>query len=372
MSKLVFADNPHDLLNQVMERAILASTNGIMIVESSPAGLTTVFVNPAFEAITGYARDEVIGKPPGRLHHGDAEQAALDELRQAIAAHRPTRVVLRNYRKDGSLFWNELSVSPVRDGHGRLTHFIGILNDITKAYEIEEIKSEFLATAAHELRTPMASIYGYAELLLKRSYTAEQSRELLEIILRQSQRVTDLLNELLDLARIEARRGKDFVLVLQDLRPIVHGVVAAFPDSSRRIVINMPDEPLLVTVDKEKIHQALLNILGNALKFSEPEKMVSIAMQCRAGQAPAAVGVAIRDQGIGMSAGQLARLGERFFRADVSGKVPGTGLGVSLAKEIAVLHGGTLEASSELGKGSCLTLWLPQALPTASWPAERS
>jgi len=483
----------HPSMSEVMERAIMASTNGIMIVEAGSQILTTVFVNPAFETITGFSSDEILGLPPGRLHQGDSDQVALDELRSAISTHRPTKVVLRNYRKDGTLFWNELTTSPVHDEAGRLTHFVGILNDIsdrvraeserntwaarldaltsmsaeglvtfdesgllsyvndaflrlsgltpgkvegldavafdrlfarqcdpqrpcrgaaeeiaelmesghiidrevevhllaprkrvllrlarmgrhgtslllyfrdvTKARELDEIKSEFLATAAHELRTPITSILGYTELLLVRDFDAGQRRELHEIILRQAQRVTGMLNELLDLARIEARRGKDFNRAVQELRPIVDGVVNAIAEATGRTVNAMPDESLLVEVDGEKMHQALLNVLSNALKFSPPAAPVTISIRHRSDCAPAMIGVTIEDRGIGMREEQLARLGERFFRADASGKVPGTGLGISLTKEIADLHGGTLEVTSEFGKGSCFTLWLPRARP---------
>jgi len=501
VNRQVLSGVQDNILSQVMERAIVASTNGIMIVAVTPQGLTTGFVNPAFETMTGYVSAEVVGKAPGLMHQRDADQAALDELRQAIAAHRSTKVVLRNYRKDGTLFWNELSISPVHDADGQITHFVGILNDIsdqkraeqelmtwamrldalttmsaeglatfdengflsyvndaflrlsgltaaevrglesaafdqllarqcdprrpcrgtaediaglkesgyienreseihllhpqkrtllrlarkgnhgtslllyfqdiTKARELEEMKSEFLATAAHELRTPMASIFGYAELLLTRVFDPKESRELLEIIMQQARRVTELLNELLDLARIEARRGKDFNLAVQDLLPIVRDMAAVFSAAGQRIVIEMPDEILLVNVDKEKIHQALLNVLSNALKFSAPDQPVTISMRVKADSIPPEIGIAIRDHGIGMTAAHLARMGERFFRADASGNVPGTGLGISLAKEIAGLHGGRLEVSSELGKGSCFIFWLPMAAPiptaAAAW-----
>ena len=500
MKNLALFGTGDRLMGKLAERAIMASTNGIMIVEAGAGRLTTVYVNPAFEVLTGYSSAEVVDAPPGRLHENDREQAGLDELRQAIAAQRATKVVLRNYRKDGKLFWNELSISPVLDAEGRVTHYIGILNDIgdqkhaeqelmtwamrldalttmsaeglvsfdekghlsyvndaflrlsglsaaevrgiqsadfdeifgrqcdpnypcrgtsedladlresgcimirevelhllqpqkrillrmskkgnhgtslllyyqdvTKARELEELKSEFLATAAHELRTPMASILGYTELLLLRNFDAEQRRELLEIILRQGRRVTDLLNELLDLARIEARRGKDFNFIVQDLREIVRGVAEVSDTSAVRVLVEMPDEPLNVRVDKEKIHQALLNVVSNALKFSPADKPVTLAICRKVGEGAGKIGVAVTDQGIGMTSEQMVRLGERFFRADVSGKVPGTGLGVSLTKEIVELHGGEVEVSSEFGKGSRFALWLPLALPAQSRPGE--
>jgi signal transduction histidine kinase len=239
------------------------------------------------------------------------------------------------------------------------TSLLIYFHDITKARELEDMKSEFLATAAHELRTPMASILGFSELLLQRDFDAESSRDPLEIIVRQARRVTDLLNELLDLARIEARRGKDFKLAVADLKHIVEAVVLSIPELNGRVLIDAPDQAYLVNVDKPKITQALSNLLDNALKFSPPDESVTISMRLTADEKLPRISVAIEDRGIGMSAEQMVRFGERFWRADPSGVIPGTGLGVSLVKEIIQLHGGSLEVSSEFGKGSCITFYLP-------------
>ena len=471
--------------------AAFESMQCAMIVDE---GGVILRINPAFTALTGYSGADAIGNSAKLLHKEDADQDGLRDALAAVREKRPGKAVLRNYRKDGSLFWNELSISPVKAAGDDATDFICVMNDITarkdaeqqlmawalrldaltsmsedgliafddsgalsyvngaflrlsglteaelgglpldafeeafarrcdprhpyrkvveeiagpasasieatgdeteihmappqdrillrkfckashgtslllyyhditRARHVEDIKSEFLATAAHELRTPMASIFGYTELLLMRTFEPERSRELLEIILRQSRRVTELLNELLDLARIEARRGKDFKLADHGLRSILDDVAATFTGSARRIVIVMPDESIRLNVDKEKIHQALINLLGNALKFSPVNKAVTVSVECTAGQTPPGITIAIQDLGIGMTGAHVERFGERFFRADPSGKVPGTGLGVSLSKEIINLHGGTLTISSEFGKGSCVTLWLPVAAP---------
>lgn len=482
---------------ELMHRAIMASTNGIMIVELVADEMRISFVNSAYEKITGYAADDVIGTHPGMLHRDDTDQTALIFLRRAIADQQPITVTLRNYRKDGTLFWNELTISPVKDDAGRITHFVGILNDvtaqknaeqellswamrldaitslsadgmvtfdeggrlsfvndafrcfiglygnelkgigmgafdkllaercdrnhpyrsvaesfavlaaaigedadsqerhkteirlrqpqarvltctirrsnrgesllyfsdITRQRQLDEMKSEFLATAAHELRTPITSILGYSELLLMKSYDAATSRDFLEIILRQARRVTEMVNELLDLARIEANRGMDFELAVHDLHGIVATVAATFADSGSRIAIEMGDQPVLVNVDSGKIQQVLTNLLSNALKFSPTESLVTVSVRHGNDQAPSVIGIAVTDRGIGMTPDQLVRMGERFFRADVSGNVPGTGLGVALSKEVIVLHGGSLETTSESGKGSCFTMWLPTAAP---------
>lgn len=228
------------------------------------------------------------------------------------------------------------------------------LRDITHETEVDRLKSEFLSTAAHELRTPMASIFGFAEVLLNQNCSVAEQHEFLKIIHRQSELMTSILNELLDLARIEARRGKDFVMQTQSAQALVTAVVDHFklPVGRSAPRLRLPQEPLWVQVDVKKIQQAILNVLANAYKYSPPLGLVSISVeaQCKA------VTIRITDQGIGMTATQLARVGERFYRADTSGKVSGTGLGMSIVKEIMALHHGRVELSSELGVGSCISL----------------
>ena len=143
----------------------------------------------------------------------------------------------------------------------------------------------------------------------------------------------------------------------------MEAVVLSIPELNDRVRIDAPGQACLVNVDKAKITQALSNLLGNALKFSPPDESVTISMRLTADEKPPRISVAIEDHGVGMSAEQMVRFGERFWRADPSGVIPGTGLGVSLVKEIIQLHGGSLDVSSEFGKGSCITFYLPLVVP---------
>ena len=247
-----------------------------------------------------------------------------------------------------------------KGSHG--TSLLLYLQDITKACEVDELKSEFLATAAHELRTPMASVLGYAELLLLRTYDAEKTRELLEIIVRQSQRVNELLNELLDLARIEARRGKDFQIGRIDVHALLQEVVVGLKVADARSLpaISSPADQLWMRADRNKVAQALNNVISNAYKYSPDGGTVDIELVAPISDR-ALLGIRITDHGMGMTPEQLARICERFYRADTSGKIPGTGLGMSIVKEIVDLHGGELEITSKVGAGTTVTLWLPGA-----------
>jgi signal transduction histidine kinase len=238
--------------------------------------------------------------------------------------------------------------------------------DVTYEMEVDRMKSEFLSTAAHELRTPMASIYGYSEVLLMQDFDKETQIDFLKTIYRQSELMASIINELLDLARIEARRGKDFVLERIDAQSIVTDAVANYkpPTGREGPVVLSNGESLGVQVDRNKMQQALLNVLSNAYKYSPQGGEVRVA--CRADATDESgsnvrVCIEISDQGIGMTAEQLARVFERFYRADSSGKIPGTGLGMSIVKEIVELHGGEVCLLSHPGAGTSVKLLLPLA-----------
>jgi PAS domain S-box-containing protein len=233
--------------------------------------------------------------------------------------------------------------------------------DVTHETEVDQMKSAFLSTAAHELRTPMASIYGFAEVLLTQSLDEDSRKEFTGIIFRQSELMASILNELLDLARIEARRGKDFELVSTDVAALVRKTVSDFRIPAGRLapVVTSPEKACHIRVDRKKTQQAILNVLSNAYKYSSAGGLVEIHIE----PASSANLIAIRtvDDGIGMNAEQVKRVSERFYRADTSGTVPGTGLGMSIVKEIVELHHGNLLVTSAPGQGTTVTLQFPIA-----------
>jgi signal transduction histidine kinase len=245
------------------------------------------------------------------------------------------------------------------------------VRDVTHETEVDRMKSEFLSTAAHELRTPMVSVFGFTELLLNRPVAEERRREVLQTIHRQSSLLINMVNELLDLARIEARQGKDLRPVpcrLGDLLDHAVGSLMVFGDERRAQVSTRHAEAML-RVDPEKFHRALTNVLSNAFKYSPAGGEISLSTRMGRIDQRTALGVCVQDQGIGMTAEQAGRVFERFFRADPSGNIPGTGLGMSLVKEIIELHGGRVELNSAVGAGTQVTLWLPLDAQPAVLPS---
>jgi signal transduction histidine kinase len=241
-----------------------------------------------------------------------------------------------------------------RSGQGGVVSQILCFHDVTHEIEVERTKTEFLTTAAHELRTPMVSIYGFAEILQALPLDQATFKECLDIVLNQSHRMVAILNDLLELSAIDLRHGKDFVFEPVQVQGLLDDVVREFklPQGKLPPAVGMPGMPMAILADQNRLRQALVHVLANAYKFAKSRDHVSIVVK----QADSGVAISVIDQGIGMTAEQVQRVGERFYRADASGKVPGTGLGMSIVKEIMSLHGGSVRIQSEPGQGTTVTL----------------
>lgn len=338
--------------------------HGIMksTFELSPDGFVTfnqtgvlTSVNPAFIKMTGLAQAQLI----------DIKQEAFERLLSGLSNddetfsghHMQDAVIMR-------LSQPRLTVikRSIREAHDddRFVGTIHYFRDITQESELHRMKGEFLSMAAHELRTPMSSIHGFTELLLKREFKPEQQKDMLATVHRQSTRLTKLINDLLDLAKIEARKGMSFDIKPYRLTDIVDTALKEFMVSGegRAIGFAFNNHSLKVSADFDKIIQALMNVLSNAHKYSAPGTEIDLSILEQEKYQHSFVGLSIVDHGIGMTNEHLSRLFERFYRADTSGNIPGTGLGLCLVKEIVEIHGGWVDVSSVLGEGTTVTLWL--------------
>ena len=357
-----------------------------------------MYVNPAFETMTGYAIDDVVGKNCRFLQGPDTDQPALAVLRKAIRMSEPVNVVLRNYKKDGTLFWNKLELAPVRDSEGNLTHYIGIASDIShevisrkriselnirlaetndklrierdrereyaKSLEkINDIKDDFVSSVSHEFRTPLASIIGFAQTLLKDKNITEQLREkFLHIIYNDGKRLARIVEDMLDIARIES--GKTTLLVEKhDIVSIVRDAVTLFgydKEKNTNPLRFFADSSIIeIQCDKDKITQVIINLLTNAQKFSKPQDEIFITVSDHSHT----VTIKIKDKGIGIHIDDLHHIFEKFYRVKHPGQeIRGTGLGLPIAKNLVELHGGTITVESVIGHGSEFNVTLPKII----------
>jgi signal transduction histidine kinase len=344
-------------LNAVIE----VSPDGILIMDHSGH---VIDVNPALLEMTGLERDALVGATGshfeiilGWLSHplepswsGGMKLHAADVVRLM----RPGPRVLKRTQR------------PMRDPHGKVMGEVMYFRDITNETEISRLKSEFLSSAAHELRTPMASVYGFAELLLTREFDEATRQDLLATIHRQSGRLVKLMNDLLDLSRIEERVGKELYILEHDLECLILTAMEVHVPSveAHRFVLTStpPGNGSSGTVyaDEDKFRQVLGHLIVNAITYA-PTGPIEIAV-VRSQNAPDLLGVEVRDYGIGMSELETSQAFDRFFRADTSGQTPGTGLGLSLVREIMRLHGGEVQLESHPGAGTTVGVWFPTQL----------
>ena len=336
------------------------------------------YANPAFFRMTGLESTEIIGLDEvifsARLAKGCLDPGAfpnLAELKSELAASNPlghgesSLPAMKRQRQLIELAGpgNHVLELGLRLSTAETVSQILYFREVTHETEVDRMKSEFLSHAAHELRTPMASIFGYAEMMMAQRFSEDEQEEFLGIIHRQCGLMIAIINELLDLARIDDRRGKDFKFSSIDASQLVREVIADFgvPAAQQAVVLDTPAQACWVRADASKLMQAVRNILSNAYKYSPGGGVVSISVINADSDSQVSVGIRVTDHGLGMTSEQAARICERFYRVDTSGNIPGTGLGMSIVKEIMELHGGQVEIQSQLGAGTSVTLRLTAA-----------
>lgn len=330
-----------------------------------------VYVSSAFSKLTGLKAEEIVGLDEvafiNRLSLiciGDTrflDIKKLGRLSDSNDSYLPRQqIVIRGTEKRilevGLRMANTTSISQIL-----------FFKDITRETEVDRMKAEFLSTAAHELRTPMASIYGFTAILKSMELSEPERREFLDIIFTQSELMICIIDELLDLARIDEGRDKDFVMVTMNICELIREVVANLkvPGNNRSPELINTIEGAWVVADRLKMMQVLNNIISNSYKYSPNGGLVSIELKLHSSEdsvsqesKPTRIGIRIADNGIGMTKEQLARVFERFYRANTSSQIPGVGLGMSIVKEIVEVHGGQVTVESTYGVGTAVTIWL--------------
>ncbi|MCZ8513016.1 ATP-binding protein [Paenibacillus filicis] len=233
--------------------------------------------------------------------------------------------------------------------------------DRTEEEVADQLKNEFISVISHELRTPLTSIIGFVEILIDRSPDAEKSQKYLQTVYREANRLTHLLNDLLDLQKMESGK-QDYLFAPTDLTALIYEILDFWDEEkSHRIVIRCEDKPLYVLADADRLKQALHNLVSNAVKYSPGADRVDVELLEQGGMAV----IRIRDYGLGIPDEAKEKLFTKFYRVDNSDrrKIGGTGLGLAIVREIINAHGGTVEFDSTLGQGTTFTIRL-ELLPS--------
>lgn len=355
------------------------------IIITNPDG-KIAWVNPAFEQLTEYTLEQARDKTPTELLQGqESDRKTIAQLSESIRNKQPVRVEILNYTRTGKKYWVELDLSPVCDESGELLRFIAVERDITGRRKIEEqlsaaveqsnkasrAKSEFLANMSHEIRTPMNAIMGISELLLENEVRSEQ-KELLTLLHQSADNLVTVINDILDYSKVEA--GKlNLVEEAFDLRELIENCTSlcAYQATKNNIIL-LVDMPLstnsAVIGDKGRINQILLNLIGNALKFTEHGHVMVRVTELKS--MDSIYQFDVLDTGIGIPADRLPYIMEKFEQVDnsVTRQYEGTGLGLAISKRLIQMYGGELTVDSTLNVGSCFRFCLnlkPQALVKA-------
>ena len=255
----------------------------------------------------------------------------------------------------------EVSAVPLGENSAQMEGAVVLFRDVTQLRRVEEMRREFVANVSHELRTPLSIFRGYLETLLDDPHQPPgELMRILEIMERHSDRLHALVEDVLSLARLESP-GAELDLAEVDLPDLLHSIMRdwekRFAAKQLKSHLNFPGNLPLLQADENRLQEIIYNLLDNAVKYSKPGGTVFL----RAEPEGDSVRISVADQGIGIPAADLPRIFERFYRADKSRSAEqrGTGLGLSIVKHIAQLHGGTVEAKSELGQGTTISVRLP-------------
>ncbi len=355
-----------------LTKAVTESPASVVITDANGQ---IEYINPKFTSLTGYSFDEVIGLNPRILKSGFTPDSQYQNLWKTITSGKEWRGEIQNKKKNGDFYWEDVSISPIFDDDGKITHYIAVKEDISdrkvlinqlivardRAEESDRLKTAFLQNISHEIRTPMNGIMGFIELLKDPEITGEEQTQYFDIIEKSSQRMLSTINDIIDISKIEAGVVK---ITKSEIRvnQLVSEVVYFFrPEAEKKgmtinLYLDKSVDELVIYSDLEKVFATLSNLIKNAIKYSV-KGVINVGSTRKEGY----VEFFVQDSGIGIDKSKLGVIFERFIQAESESirSYEGAGLGLSIVKAYIELLGGKIYVESELGIGSKFTFTIP-------------
>jgi PAS domain S-box-containing protein len=364
-----------------------------MAVEQSPVHIIISnteniieYVNVKFTEVTGYSSDEAIGKNIAILVPDDKKEEYLQTFQKRFKYTDTWRGEFQSLKKDGSLFWEYYSISPLKNAKDEITHFIAVKEDITQrklmeqkliealdnAERSDKLKDAFLQNLSHEIRTPLNAIVGFSDLLNGENDIPESLKNYTSIIKKSSNRLLSIVSDVITMSSIQTGHEKiinkpvDINKQFDDLLDIYKPIAQA---KNLKLVFNkaLPDSKLFIVTDEIKLTQILTNLINNALKYTHEGSIdVSYSLQGEWFE------FCVKDTGIGINKEAHEFIFERFRQAEESihSNYGGTGLGLSISRSFAQMLGGNLRVESEPDKGSAFYLSIPYLVQEVQIPVE--
>ena len=336
-----------------------AMQDGLLVVDKS---LRVTLVNQAFRKLFGL-REISLGAPLLDIVRDATVDRLIEETLRTGKAMQSELV--RADSKTNSERDVEISAVPINDDADLTTGAVVLFHDITQLKQTDKVRRDFVANVSHELRTPLSILRGYIETLLDNPQTSDKELlRILRVMERHSKRLGLLVDDLLTLAQLESRSaGLQFsdVQLAELLQSVIRDWEKKLAEKQLKVVVGLSPNARTIRADETRLHEVLYNLLDNALKYSRENGEIRL----RTAQHGPEIVLSVIDNGIGITKDDLPRIFERFYRADKARSrdtIHGTGLGLAIVKHIAQLHGGHVEAESEIEKGTTIRLVLPSAM----------
>jgi two-component system phosphate regulon sensor histidine kinase PhoR len=333
-----------------------AMEDGVLVVD---ARNRITLMNSTFQKLFDL-RDPAVDVPlVEAVRHATLDQLIAETLKTGEAMRSELSVTDSRTHSERHI---EVSAVPIKRADDEMPGAVVLFHDITELKQVDQIRREFVANVSHELRTPLSILRGYIEVLLDEPENPpEELARILSIMERHSKRLQRLVDDLLSLAQLESSRATlelSAVRVDELFNNLIRDWKEKLAAKNLKVIVDLTPEALTLHADGTRLEEVLYNLLDNAVKFSRENGEIYL----RATRLGSDMVLSVSDNGLGIGKEHLSRIFERFYRADKarSRELGGTGLGLAIVKHIAQLHGGRVEAESELGRGTSIRVVLPE------------